>query len=282
MVVADGVPLTYRALAPNGAACKKHGFCQGGLATSLVSDEDDIANFIGVERWHHVGIWIQKYGPEHAATRKDTLQNIIVKYRILRQEGFRGFCAADASGEHLVGLRLQAGSFFSFVMAWFERKQKGILTTRSGQADVPAGHWTKCGNCAEINNRARARLACLGVSKVQLSRAHACAGVFRASLRRIQPEGRRAPFPRILSRLWTARHTRTGSRLRAARPDSVMRPSAHRESFRGTRSALPLSISALSEAPWVPSSGKSSPGPSAARPTASSRWSWFRKAAAPA
>ncbi len=91
--------------------------------------------------------------PERAATRKDSFQNIIVKYRILRKEGFRGFCAADASGEHLVGLRLQAGSFFSFVMAWFERKQKGILTTRSGQADVPAGHWTKCGNCAEINNR---------------------------------------------------------------------------------------------------------------------------------
>lgn len=38
-------------------------------------------------------------------------------------------------------------------MAWFERKQKGILTTRSGQTDVPAGHWTKCRKCGEINNR---------------------------------------------------------------------------------------------------------------------------------
>ena len=38
-------------------------------------------------------------------------------------------------------------------MAWFERKQKGILTTRSGQTDVPAGHWAKCPNCSEVSNR---------------------------------------------------------------------------------------------------------------------------------
>ncbi len=38
-------------------------------------------------------------------------------------------------------------------MAWFKRKQKGILTTRSAQNDTPAGHWTTCPACSQINNR---------------------------------------------------------------------------------------------------------------------------------
>ena len=38
-------------------------------------------------------------------------------------------------------------------MAWFERKKKGILTSRSGQHDIPEGQWIKCPNCTEIINR---------------------------------------------------------------------------------------------------------------------------------
>ncbi len=38
-------------------------------------------------------------------------------------------------------------------MAWFERKQKGILTTRNDQNDVPAGHWVKCPQCSQVSNR---------------------------------------------------------------------------------------------------------------------------------
>jgi len=38
-------------------------------------------------------------------------------------------------------------------MAWFQRKQKGILTDRSGQNDVPEGQWVKCPGCTEIVNR---------------------------------------------------------------------------------------------------------------------------------
>ncbi len=38
-------------------------------------------------------------------------------------------------------------------MAWFERKKKGILTTRSGQHDIPEGQWIKCPGCTEIINR---------------------------------------------------------------------------------------------------------------------------------
>ena len=38
-------------------------------------------------------------------------------------------------------------------MAWFERKQKGILTTRNDQNGVPAGHWFKCKRCNQLNNR---------------------------------------------------------------------------------------------------------------------------------
>ncbi|HMB94166.1 MAG TPA: acetyl-CoA carboxylase, carboxyltransferase subunit beta [Rhodothermales bacterium] len=38
-------------------------------------------------------------------------------------------------------------------MAWFQRKQKGILTDRSGQNESPEGQWIKCPECAEILNR---------------------------------------------------------------------------------------------------------------------------------
>ena len=38
-------------------------------------------------------------------------------------------------------------------MAWFERKQKGILTNRCDQNDVPVGHWVKCTNCRQVSNR---------------------------------------------------------------------------------------------------------------------------------
>ncbi len=38
-------------------------------------------------------------------------------------------------------------------MAWFERKQKGILTDNSDKSAIPAGHWKKCRQCREINNR---------------------------------------------------------------------------------------------------------------------------------
>ena len=37
-------------------------------------------------------------------------------------------------------------------MAWFHRKQKGILTDRSGQNESPEGQWVKCPECAEILN----------------------------------------------------------------------------------------------------------------------------------
>lgn len=38
-------------------------------------------------------------------------------------------------------------------MAWFQRKQKGILTAPGEQNDVPAGQWVKCPSCSEIINR---------------------------------------------------------------------------------------------------------------------------------
>ena len=38
-------------------------------------------------------------------------------------------------------------------MAWFQRKEKGILTDRSGQNEIPEGQWIKCPGCAEIINR---------------------------------------------------------------------------------------------------------------------------------
>jgi acetyl-CoA carboxylase carboxyl transferase subunit beta len=38
-------------------------------------------------------------------------------------------------------------------MAWFQRKQKGILTERSGQNESPEGQWVKCPECAEIINQ---------------------------------------------------------------------------------------------------------------------------------
>ncbi len=37
-------------------------------------------------------------------------------------------------------------------MAWFQRKKKGILTTRNDQNNIPEGHWVKCPKCALINN----------------------------------------------------------------------------------------------------------------------------------
>ena len=37
-------------------------------------------------------------------------------------------------------------------MAWFERKQKGILTKRGNQNDVPAGHWIKCEACPQVSH----------------------------------------------------------------------------------------------------------------------------------
>ncbi|MFQ5568262.1 MAG: acetyl-CoA carboxylase, carboxyltransferase subunit beta [Rhodothermales bacterium] len=47
-------------------------------------------------------------------------------------------------------------------MAWFQRKQKGILTDRSGQNEVPEGQWTKCPDCSEIVNQ-RALIENVGV-----------------------------------------------------------------------------------------------------------------------
>ncbi len=37
-------------------------------------------------------------------------------------------------------------------MAWFQRKEKGIRTKRSGQNDIPVGHWTKCPGCGQVSN----------------------------------------------------------------------------------------------------------------------------------
>ncbi|MCY4158606.1 MAG: acetyl-CoA carboxylase, carboxyltransferase subunit beta [Bacteroidetes bacterium] len=37
-------------------------------------------------------------------------------------------------------------------MAWFNRTKKGILTSRSGQHDMPAGQWLKCPRCGAINH----------------------------------------------------------------------------------------------------------------------------------
>lgn len=36
-------------------------------------------------------------------------------------------------------------------MPWFKRTKKGILTSRSGQHEMPAGQWQKCPECAAIN-----------------------------------------------------------------------------------------------------------------------------------
>jgi len=37
-------------------------------------------------------------------------------------------------------------------MAWFNRTTKGILTSRSGQHEMPAGQWHKCPRCGAINH----------------------------------------------------------------------------------------------------------------------------------
>ncbi len=37
-------------------------------------------------------------------------------------------------------------------MPWFKRTKKGILTTRSGQHEMPAGQWQKCPKCDAINS----------------------------------------------------------------------------------------------------------------------------------
>ncbi len=36
-------------------------------------------------------------------------------------------------------------------MPWFKRTKKGILTSRSGQHEMPAGQWRKCPACTAIN-----------------------------------------------------------------------------------------------------------------------------------
>lgn len=36
-------------------------------------------------------------------------------------------------------------------MSWFKRTKKGILTSRSGQHEMPAGQWRKCPACAAVN-----------------------------------------------------------------------------------------------------------------------------------
>ncbi|MXX96336.1 MAG: acetyl-CoA carboxylase carboxyltransferase subunit beta [Rhodothermaceae bacterium] len=36
-------------------------------------------------------------------------------------------------------------------MSWFKRTKKGILTSRSGQHEMPAGQWQKCPGCAAVN-----------------------------------------------------------------------------------------------------------------------------------
>ncbi len=38
-------------------------------------------------------------------------------------------------------------------MSWFQRKKKGILTSKGGQNDSPAGQWAKCPACNEILSR---------------------------------------------------------------------------------------------------------------------------------
>ncbi len=37
-------------------------------------------------------------------------------------------------------------------MTWFKRTKKGILTSRSGQHEMPAGQWQKCSGCKAINH----------------------------------------------------------------------------------------------------------------------------------
>ncbi len=37
-------------------------------------------------------------------------------------------------------------------MTWFKRTKKGILTSRSGQHEMPAGQWKKCSGCKAINH----------------------------------------------------------------------------------------------------------------------------------
>ena len=56
VVVAHRIALSHRSLTAHGAADKQHGLGKGGLAASLVSDEDDVANVFGIKGWHHVGV----------------------------------------------------------------------------------------------------------------------------------------------------------------------------------------------------------------------------------
>lgn len=37
-------------------------------------------------------------------------------------------------------------------MAWFHRKDKGILTRQKGQQDIPDGYWIKCPGCDQVYN----------------------------------------------------------------------------------------------------------------------------------
>lgn len=38
-------------------------------------------------------------------------------------------------------------------MTWFKRTKKGILTSRSGQHEMPAGQWKKCPQCSSLIHR---------------------------------------------------------------------------------------------------------------------------------
>ncbi|MDE2730501.1 MAG: acetyl-CoA carboxylase, carboxyltransferase subunit beta [Bacteroidota bacterium] len=37
-------------------------------------------------------------------------------------------------------------------MAWFHRKDKGILTRQKGQQEIPDGYWIKCRGCTQVYN----------------------------------------------------------------------------------------------------------------------------------
>ena len=37
-------------------------------------------------------------------------------------------------------------------MAWFHRKDKGILTPQKGEKDIPDGYWIKCPGCGQVFN----------------------------------------------------------------------------------------------------------------------------------